>query len=114
MLLRVDPPFEESEFIKPIQYNGDTPISVGLEVSMFKWTGTGEDSTCKKMEVNGLPEQVIKTPIKISAYDPDVPINEEIRSPRMIMYSNQRDDNACWGDNKGNKNNMQAYLIAIF
>ena len=29
----------------------------------------------------------------------------------MIMYSDQRDDNACWGDNEGNSNNIQAYII---
>ena len=77
VLLRVDPPFEESEFIKPIQYNKDTAISVPNEVSMFKWQEASEDKICKSIEVNGLLKQVFKTPIKIFGYDPEFPIGDE-------------------------------------
>ena len=106
VLLRVDPPFEESEFIKPIQYNKDTAISVENEVSMYKWQETSEDKICKSIEVNGLPKQVFKTPIKIFGYDPEFPIGDERKSPLMVMYSKHRDDNACWADNQGNSNEM--------
>ena len=111
VLLRVDPPFEESESIKPIQYNNDVaanlgPVNILNEVSMFKWLETSEDKICKKIEVNGLPEQVIKTRIKIFEYVPEE--TYKTKSRHMIMYSNHRDDNACWGDSEGNSNNMQA------
>jgi len=103
VLLRVDPPFEESEFIKPIQYNNDAanlgPVNVLNEVSMFKWIELGEDKTCKKIEVKGLPKQVMKTQIKIYEYVPEE--TDKTRSRHMIMYSAHRDDNACWGDNEG-------------
>jgi len=103
VLLRVDPPFEESEFIKPIQYNNDAanlgPVNILNEVSMFKWLETSEDKICKKIEVNGLPEQVIKTRIKVSGYVPEG--TDKTKSRKMIMYSNHRDDNACWGDSEG-------------
>ena len=114
VLLRVDPPFEESEFIKPIQYNNDAanlgPVNVLNEVSMFKWIELSEDKTCKEIEVKGLPKQVMKTRIKIFEYVPEE--TDKTRSRHMIMYSDHRDDNACWGDNEGNSNNMQTYLIA--
>jgi len=103
VLLRVDPPFEESEFIKPIQYNNDAanlgPVNILNEVSMFKWLETSEDKICKKIEVNGLPEQVIKTRIKVFGYVPEG--TDKTKSRKMIMYSNHRDDNACWGDSEG-------------
>ena len=59
---------------------------------------------CKEIEVKGLPKQVMKTRIKISEYVPEA--TDKTRSRHMIMYSDQRDDNACWGDNEGNSNRL--------
>ena len=108
VLLRVDPPFQESEFIKPIKYNNVIPNLEWKDVSMFKWKGTMErtdkDTIWKVNEANGLPKELIKTHIKIYQYDPNQ--TNKPKSPKMVMYSNHRDANACWGDNEGNRNNM--------
>ena len=108
VLLRVDPPFEESEFIKPIRYNNVISNLEWKDVSMFKWKGTMEKTdgirTWKVNEADGLPKELIKTPIKIYQYDPNG--TNKARYPKMVMYKNHRDANACWGDNEGNRNNM--------
>ena len=70
VLLRVDPPFEESEFIKPIQYNNDAanlgPVSKLNEVSMFKWIELSEDKTCKKIAQEVVDIVLNHSPFKTS------------------------------------------------
>jgi len=118
VLLRVDPPFEESEFIKPIRYNNVISNLEWKDVSMFKWKGTMEKTdgirTWKVNEADGLPKELIKTPIKIWKYDPQG--TNKAKSPKMVMYKNHRDANACWGDNEGPavfKNNNHDLLVGV-
>ena len=89
-LLKIDPPFEESDKIKPIPINDVYENLVGKEVLISGW---GKTTT------TNIPRQLRSLKIKIT--NPErIPL--DYREPWFIQMLSSKGEGACNGDSGGN------------
>jgi len=92
-LLRIDPPFEESDTVKPIQVNDIHENLVGQEILISGWGTT----------TTGYPGQLQKLLMNITSQGEGIPMGNWVEGDMVINMNSSKGEGACYGDSGGNQ-----------